>query len=162
MSFQFHHAPCSYRPPAHLHLSSTQQSSYPLLDGVDGCFSPSILSMFIWAACSPCGAVITLLGGSPIAWKSSRQPFPALSTADAELIEVIESVILGGSVSCLVEEMAGAMHKVLKCDNSAAIALGSSATTRRLKVRAAHLRRGHGSCSMSPGRIWSLTSEPRS
>ena len=28
------------------------------------------------------GAVITLLRGSPIAWKSSRQPFPALSTAD--------------------------------------------------------------------------------
>lgn len=55
------------------------------------------------------GAVITLLGGSPTAWKSSRQPFPALSTAEAELIEVIESAILGDSVSCLVEEMAGNM-----------------------------------------------------
>ena len=90
------------------------------------------------------GAVITLLGGSPIAWKFSKRPFPALSTAEAELIEVIESVILGDSVSCLVEEMAGNMTKVLKCDNTAAIALGSSATgawrTRHLKVRAAHLR----------------------
>ena len=40
--------------------------------------------------------------------------------------------------------MAGNMRKVLKCDNTAAIALGSSATgawrTRHLKVRAAHLR----------------------
>ena len=40
--------------------------------------------------------------------------------------------------------MAGNMQKVLKCDNTAAIALGSSATgpcrTRYLKVRAAHLR----------------------
>ena len=84
------------------------------------------------------------MGGSPIGWKSSKQPFPALSTAEAELIEVIESVILANSVSCLVEEMAGNMTKVLKCDNTAAIALGSSATgawrTRHLKVRAAHLR----------------------
>ena len=47
-------------------------------------------------------------------------------------------------MSWLVEEMAGNMKKVLKCDNTAAIALGSSATgawrTRHLKVRAAHLR----------------------
>ena len=47
-------------------------------------------------------------------------------------------------MSCIVEEMAGNLTKVLKCDNTAAIALASSATgawrTRHLKVRAAHLR----------------------
>ena len=70
--------------------------------------------------------------------------FSSTFTGEAELIEVIESVILGHSVSCLVEEMAGNMPKVLKCDHTAAIALGSSATgawrTRHLKVRTAHLR----------------------
>ena len=98
------------------------------------------------------------MGGSPIAWKSSRQPFPALSNGEAELIEVIESVILGDSVNCMIEEMVGSVHKTLKCDNTAAIALGSSATgawrTRHLKVRAAYLR-----WKLEAG-VWGLQFQP--
>ena len=51
------------------------------------------------------GCVITTVAGAP-AWKSCKQPFPALSTAEAELIEVIEAVVVGDSIACLVAEMA--------------------------------------------------------
>ena len=50
------------------------------------------------------GCVITTLGGAPVAWKSCKQPFPALSTAEAEHIEVIEAVVVGDSIACLVDE----------------------------------------------------------
>ena len=74
------------------------------------------------------GCVITTLGGTPVAWKSYKQPFPALSTAEAELIEVIETVVVGNSIACLVEEMIKEVHKYLKCDNTAAVSIASSAT----------------------------------
>ena len=74
------------------------------------------------------GWVITTLGGTPVAWKSYKQPFPALSTAEAELIKVIEAVVVGNSIACLVEEMVKEVHKYLKWDNTAAVSIASSAT----------------------------------
>ena len=69
---------------------------------------------------------------------------PALSTAEAELIEVIEAVIVGDRIARLVDEMVRDVPKFLKCDNTAAVSIASCATgawrTRRLKVRAAHLK----------------------
>ena len=90
------------------------------------------------------GCVITTLGGTPAAWKSCKQPFPALSTPEAELIEVIKAVVVGNSIACMVEEMIPGVAKYLKCDNTAAVSIASCATgawrTRHLKARAAHLR----------------------
>ena len=65
--------------------------------------------------------------------------------AEAELvIEVIEAVVVGDSIACLVDEMAADIPKFLKCDNTAAVSIASCATgawrTRHLKARAAHLR----------------------
>ena len=105
--------------------------------------------------------MITALGGAPVAWKSCRQRFPALSTAEAELIKVIEAVVVGDSiVACLVDEMAMDIPKFLKCDNTAAVSIANCATgawrTRHLKVRAAHLRwriqSGQWELKYQPGR----------
>lgn len=91
------------------------------------------------------GCVITTVGGTAVAWRSCKQPFPALSTAEAELIDVIKAVVVGDSISCviMVDEMTGGA-KYLKRDNTAAVSIASSATgawrTRHQKVRAAHLR----------------------
>ena len=108
------------------------------------------------------GCVITTIAGAPVAWKSCKQPFPALSTAEAELIEVIEAVVVGDSIiiACLVDEMVRDVPKFLKCDNTAAVSIASCATgawrTRHLKVRAAHLKwriqSGQWELKYQPGR----------
>ena len=104
--------------------------------------------------------MITTLAGAPVAWKSCKQPFPALSTAEAEHIEVIEAVVVGDSIACLVDEMVRDVPKFLKCDNTAAVSIASCATgawrTRHLKVRAARLpwrlQSGHWELKYQPGR----------
>ena len=79
-----------------------------------------------------------------MAWSSTKQPFPALSTAEAELIALLEGVTMGECVSCIFHKIAGQQHRALYCDNTAAISLatqrGGSWRTRHLKVRAAHLK----------------------
>ena len=107
------------------------------------------IEVYTDASFAPGGTVshhccIMMWAGSPLAWTSTRQPFPALSTAEAELIAMLEGLVLGESVGCLVEEIADYQEKTLFCDNTAAVALatakGGSWRTRHLKVRAAHLR----------------------
>ena len=82
--------------------------------------------------------------GTPVLWRSSKQPFPCLSTAESELVEAIEGIILGDSLACMVEEVEGKIPKILRCDNSAAVSLSTAKRgvwrTRHLRVRAAHLR----------------------
>ena len=89
------------------------------------------------------GFVVAMVGGTPVLWRSSKQPFPCLSTAESELVEV-EGVILGDSLACMVEEVEGKIPKTLRCDNAAAVSIsaakGGAWKTRRLRVRAAHLR----------------------
>ena len=107
------------------------------------------IEVYTDASFAPGGTVshhccILMWAGSPLAWTSTRQPFPALSMAEAELIAMLEGLVLGESVGCLVEELADYQQKTLYCDNTAAVALatakGGSWRTRHLKVRAAHLR----------------------
>ena len=73
-------------------------------------------------------------------WRSSKQPFPCLSTAETELVAAIEGVIVGDSLACIVEELEGKVDKQLVWDNMAAVALSTTRTgawrTRHLKVRA--------------------------
>ena len=90
------------------------------------------------------GSVVASMGGTPVMWRSSKQPFPCLSTAETELVEAIEGVIVGDSLACIVEELEGRVDKQLVCDNMAAVALSTTRTgawrTRHLKVRATHLK----------------------
>ena len=107
------------------------------------------------------GCEVFMWGGCTILWSSSKQPFPALSTAEAELIALLEGVVMGESVGCIFEEILGKQRRLLFCDNTAAISLatvkGGNWRTRHLKVRAAHLRwkteNGHWRIEHRPGAV---------
>ena len=107
------------------------------------------IEVFTDASFAPGGGVshgceVFMWGGCCILWSSSKQPFPALSTAEAELIALLEGVVMGESVGCIFEEIVGRQRRLLFCGNTAAISLasmkGGNWRTRHLKVRAAHLR----------------------
>ena len=105
----------------------------------DASFSPGGLSH---------GSVAVLWNGGAIAWRSSRQSFPTMSTAESELAECLEGIVLGESVEALVAEIeeAAGNHYVrqLLTDSSSAIAIASEGSgswrTRHLRVRAFNLR----------------------
>ena len=91
------------------------------------------------------GTVIVTWGGSPIMWKAGRQGVPCLSTAESELGEAIEGVIMGDAVDCMVQEIAGGRYgRIIKIDNQAAVNLmtepSGSWRTRHLRLRASHMR----------------------
>ncbi|CAJ1343369.1 unnamed protein product, partial [Effrenium voratum] len=68
------------------------------------------------------GCSLVAWNGTVIAWKAGKQAFPALSTAESELIEAIDSVILGDSVEALITDTLGMdnFKKMLLSDNAAA------------------------------------------
>ena len=92
------------------------------------------------------GCVMVKWQDSVIAWKSSRQEFPALSTAKCELMQMIEGVVMGDAVAVLINEIEeGANYmRYLFGDNQAAIQLCAESTgawrTRHLRLHVFHLR----------------------
>ena len=86
------------------------------------------------------GTVLVLWGKSPIMWKSGRQGAPALSTAESELTEGIDGMIMGDSVDVLILELSQDTYaKVIKIDNTAAVSLMTEAAG---SWRTRHLRQG--------------------
>ena len=90
------------------------------------------------------GCSMVLLQGSLILWKSSRQPLVTLSTAEAELLEVVESLTMGESVAVVANEMGPEVAKISWCDSQAAVAIlvseGGSWRTRHLRIRSSFAR----------------------
>ena len=91
------------------------------------------------------GTVVVMWGGTAIMWKAGRQPTPALSTAESELAEAVEGMIMGDSVDVMIQELAQKPYaKMIKIDNQAAVNLLSEPAggwrTRHLRLRAANLR----------------------
>ena len=76
--------------------------------------------------------------------KSSKQCFPALSTAESEMIEVTGSLTLADSFEALIQERKSRYEKTLFCDNSATIHLVTEPQggwrTRHLRLRSQHVR----------------------
>ena len=82
--------------------------------------------------------------GCPVFWLTCRQPFIAMSTAESELLAMMEGVTASRGVSSLVEELEEcSCEKYLFSDSSAAIAIvnGSSGSwrTRHLRMRSSIL-----------------------
>ncbi|CAE7332045.1 unnamed protein product [Symbiodinium sp. KB8] len=81
-----------------------------------------------------------------IGWRSGRQPFTCLSTAEGELVAAIETLTLAMSLKAIVDEFGEQGSCMTLCiDNQAALTLatpGSSASwrTRHLRIRSAFLR----------------------
>ena len=81
---------------------------------------------------------------SAIFWYSSRQPFVAQSTCEAELLTIVSASNLGESFIHLTRELGSDPRCVSRNDNSAAVLLASSECsawrTRHLRIRANVLR----------------------
>ena len=91
------------------------------------------------------GTVVVMWGSCPIMWKAGRQGTPSLSTAESELGEAVEGVIMGDAADCMVQEIHGGGYgKVVRIDNQAAVHLmrepAGGWRTRHLRLRAAHMR----------------------
>lgn len=91
------------------------------------------------------GTIIVTWGGDAVMWKSGRQGSPSLSTAESELIEALEGMIMGNSIDAVTQELIAEDYvKLLKVDNIAAVSLLTEVSgnwrTRHLRLCAAHVR----------------------
>ena len=90
------------------------------------------------------GAFIIEVGQCPVFWRSGRQSFVTLSTAEAEMVEVIESMVAGESIGAIADELFGSLPRKSWTDSQSALAIlttdGGSWRTRHLRLRAAAAR----------------------
>ena len=93
--------------------------------------------------------LIALYGGSPVQWDSRLQPFAVLSTTESELVGYCDGMVLGESVSTIVEileenQVALSGDKVLYGDSLSGLKLLESPDgpwrTRHLRLRSHVLR----------------------
>ena len=105
--------------------------------------------------------LVVCLGGVPIAWLASQQPFVTYSTAEAELVSYGEALNAGRSMEALICSMLGedmdtkVLERVIYGDNTAAISMAhgtatSTWRTRHLRVRASFLKEA------LDGGVWKL------
>ena len=78
-------------------------------------------------------------------WRSARQQLGTLSTAESELLEGVEGVVLANATKALLEELRGGCIKTfLHLDNQSALQLLQGSTgsrrTRHLRLRASFIR----------------------
>ncbi|CAE7302454.1 unnamed protein product, partial [Symbiodinium microadriaticum] len=103
------------------------------------------LVMFCDAAYAPQnahshGGWLVRYGGSPIMWRSGRQSMITLSTAEAELLAIIDGAIAMKGVEALLMDMGMSVEeKQIASDSTAALSIStgsSSWRTRHLKIKA--------------------------
>lgn len=87
---------------------------------------------------------LVMSGSSPVFWRSGRQGFVTLYTAESELTEIVEGMVAGEATAVIINELYGQMIKVVKTDSLSAVAIlchdGGSWRTRHLCLRAAFAR----------------------
>lgn len=85
------------------------------------------------------GCYIVTLGSNPVFWRSGRQSTMTLSTAEAELNEIIEGMIAGEAAAVVAEEVMGPMARMLWSDSQSGLAILSNESgswrTRHLRMR---------------------------
>ena len=90
------------------------------------------------------GCFIILLDGIPIFWRSGRQGMVTLSTAETELMEMVEGMVAGEAVVVIAQEVFKKVRKVLWSDSQSAISIltteGGNWRTRHLKMRSSYAR----------------------
>ena len=114
---------------------------------------PYLLESFTDASFAPAGdksfeAGLVQVGRNLVFWSAGKQPFTALSTAEAELLGVLEGVALTESLEGLVRELYPGVPRFPACqafcDNLASILIASFESgnwrTRHLRVRSQAFR----------------------
>ena len=93
-----------------------------------------------------CQGIVLFYAGSPIQWEASRQPFCAMSTAEAELLGYCESMQVVQALEALLVVLHGTdnFEKLLCGDNSSAISILTKPDgpwrTRHLRLRSHGLK----------------------
>ena len=90
------------------------------------------------------GAFVIMLGSTAVFWRAGKQSTVSLSTAEAELSEIIEAMLAGESISVIVSELYPDTVKHMISDSTSAISIlsseGGNWRTRHLRLRAAFAR----------------------
>ena len=92
------------------------------------------------------GTVLVLWNGSSVLWKSGRQSIPSLSTAESELSEAVEGMVMGDSVDVLVQEIFEEGYpKIIKVekhcrDQTFSQKLLGAGERGKLRLKASHVR----------------------
>ena len=110
---------------------------------------PAVLDFFADASFAPQGGVshgafVIQLNGNPILWRSGKQSLVTQSTAESEMLEVIEAMLGGESIYVMAQEIFDVVLRRIWSDSQAAVAIltqeGGSWRTRHLRLRAAAAR----------------------
>ncbi len=90
------------------------------------------------------GCLVVTLNGTAVFWRSGRQHLIALSTAEAELIELVDAITAGESIAVVLDELMDDVKKFGWCDSQAALGIlsneGGNWRTRHLRFRSAFTR----------------------
>ncbi|OLQ00171.1 Retrovirus-related Pol polyprotein from transposon TNT 1-94 [Symbiodinium microadriaticum] len=113
--------------------------------------------------CRAAGGMVITWEGAVVGWRSGRQPFISLSTAEGELVAGIETLTLAMSMKAIIDQFGVDIPiTTLYIDNQATLALASHTTsaswrTRHLRLRAAFLQErvdaGNLQLKFVPGRL---------
>ena len=94
------------------------------------------------------------LHGSPVCWRSARQAFVTLSTAESELVAGLDAVVALQSAEAMLSDFGiTGLEKTLRVDSQSALAIAigqGSWRTRHLRVRANYLREQYESGEIIP------------
>ena len=109
------------------------------------------------------GAIVVMVAGMVVLWKTKKQPFVTLSAAESELLVATQVLTAARSVEVLLKEIIKVEVKIkIKVDNAAALSVANPVSTfhwrtRHLKVRAAAmieaLKNKEIEIQRSPGRF---------
>ena len=105
------------------------------------------------------GCFVVFVNQAPVFWRSGKQSLITLSTAEAEMTEIIEGMAAGEAVGVLVEELLPSVVKRAFSDSQSAVMIvcneGGAWRTRHLRLRSAYARqavhRGDWSLEHIPG-----------
>ena len=97
---------------------------------------------------------VVFLHGSPVCWRSARQAFVTLSTAESELVAGLDAVVALQSAEAMLSDFGiTGLDKTLRVDSQSALAIAvgqGSWRTRHLRVRANYLREQYESGEIIP------------
>ena len=86
------------------------------------------------------GSFVVKISGAALFWRSGKQHLITLSTAEAEMMEVIEGMVAGESIYVMIDELLPNVIRRIWCDSQSAISIlsseGGSWRTRHLRLRA--------------------------
>ncbi|CAE7677132.1 unnamed protein product [Symbiodinium sp. CCMP2456] len=94
--------------------------------------------------CRSHGGWVVMFGGVPVSWRSRRQSMITLSTAEAELLALLEGAVAAKSTEAILADIGEKVHeRTIATDSTSALSIttgSSSWRTRHLRIKAGWLQ----------------------